>query len=232
MKNLILAFLLIQFSATVFGQTKKDIVVESGHALIDKVDRQGMQVSIALDQRTITKLWEKKLKEYGKVETDKNNYILRGATIPGISTPCTIFSTILSDKSGTIVFWAIDLGGSYITSGHTHYRTAEGKLKEFATQAYVADVNDQIKTAEGALNSSVRAQQKCIRDGENIQKNIAKNKQEKIDLENKLKENAADLIQLGKDTETNAKNKQDSDKEVEKMTKALEVVKLKLKSFE
>jgi len=203
MKKIILLFLLLPCTFVVFSQSKKDITVVPSHAVMDKVDRQGMQVSINLDEKFVTKCWEKKLKEFGKVETSKGTYIIRGAVLTGISSACTIYSIVESDKNSTIVLWAIDIGSGYITSGHEYYKNAESKLKEFAVQAYIADINEQIKTAEGALNSSVKTQQKYMNERESLKRDIQKNKQQKINLEDKLKTNASDLIDLNKKSEQN-----------------------------
>ncbi len=48
-----------------------------------------------------------------------------------------------------------------------------------------------------------------LKPGQNLLKDIENNKQEKIDLENKLKENAAELIQLQKDVEQNKQSQLD-----------------------
>ncbi len=293
MKYSIALFFSLNILYSVFAQSKKEIEVTSGHAEVQQVDRQGMQVSIELDDKFVTKNWVQKLKEYGKVESEKGGYVIHGASIPDISSACTIYSTVISGKSGTKVFWAIDLGGSYITEGHSHYGSAKKKLKDFATSAYVADINVQIAAAEDALKSSVRDQEKLVKQGENLKNdtqknikdkadlekklvenasnlkslesqelqvesklkdtkatqntdeqqkllkenmsitnNIEKNKEQKISLENKLKENDNERIKLEADTKTNASNQAAAKDEVAKMTKAVEVVKDKLKAYQ
>ena len=54
-----------------------------GHSEIQQVDRKGMQVLVELDGKFVSKNWGQKLKEFGKVETDKGNFIIHGASIPG-----------------------------------------------------------------------------------------------------------------------------------------------------
>lgn len=287
----VLIGLVLAISAT--AQSQKSVEVVSGHAQVLQVDRQGMQVTISLDEKFVTKNWLQKLKEYGKVESEKGGYVVHGATITGISQACTIYSTVFSGNTGTVIFWAIDMGDGYVIEGHNHYAHAKTKLKEFALGVYVADINVQISAAEGALNSSVKNQEKLTKHGESLKNdtqknikekadlekklidnekelkdldvseiqienkmkevkatenheeqqkllkeslsitnNVEKNKQQKVSLENKLKENEKERLKLIDDTKTNASNITEANEEVIKMTKALEVVKSKLKAYQ
>jgi hypothetical protein len=293
MKYILTAILCLNLIYAGVAQSRKNIEVTSGHAPVQEVDRQGLQVLIELDEKFVTKTWIQKLKEYGKVETEKGGYVIHGASIPEISSACTIYSALSTTKTGTKVFWAIDIGSGYIKEGESHYNTAKKKLYDFAVSAYVADINVQISTAEDALSSSVKDHEKLVKQGENLKSdtqknikekadlekklvenaanlktleseeikiesrlkdtkatentdeqqkllkesmsitnNIGKNKQQKISLEDKLKDNEAERIKLESDTKTNASNQAAAKDEVAKMTKALEVVKDKLKAYQ
>lgn len=293
MKLLVTILVCLNFTFGLLAQTKKEIAVMPGHAEIQQVDRKGMQVLIELDGKFVSKNWAQKLKEFGKVETDKGDFIIHGASIPEISTACTIYSNVTTTSKGVFVFWAIDLGSEYIVEGHAKYDVAKKKLREYAAAIYIADVNAQIASAESALNSSVKNQEKLVKLGEtlksNTQKNakekidlekklddnakelkmyeaeevrvegrlkevngtqnheeqqkllkeslaitdnVEKNKQHKVSLENKLKENEKERLQLIEDTKTNATNITAANEEVIKMTKAVEVVKEKLKLYQ
>ena len=109
MKLLITIFIFLNFTFLITAQVKKDIVVMPGRSMVQQVDRMGMQVLIELDGKFITKNWLLKLKEFGKVETDKADYIIHGAVIPDISSACTIYSNVTTTTKGVFVFWAIDL---------------------------------------------------------------------------------------------------------------------------
>ncbi len=293
MKYLIPILINLVLTASSLAQSQKTVDVVPGHAQILQVDRQGMQVTIGLEEKFVTKNWIQKLKDYGKVESEKGGYVVHGATIPGISQASTIYSTVFSGKTGTVVFWAIDMGDGYVTEGHNHYSHAKNKLKEFALSAYVADINVQVAAAESALNSSVKNQEKLAKQRESLKNdsqknskeksdlqnklldnekelkaldasevqienrmkevkatenheeqqkllkqslsntnNIEKNKQQKISIENKLKENEKERLKLIEDTKTNSSNLTAANEEVVKMTKALQVVKDKLKAYQ
>lgn len=196
MKLLITILICLNFTFLVTAQTKKDIAVMPGHSEIQQVDRKGMQVLIELDGKFVSKNWAQKLKEFGKVETDKGNFIIHGASIPEISTACTVYSNVISTSKGVFVFWAIDLGSEYIVEGHAKYADAKKKLRDYAAGIYIADVNVQIAAAESALNSSVKNQEKLVKLSETLKSNTQKNAKEKTDLEKKLDDNAKELKTL------------------------------------
>jgi len=193
-----LSFVLIFFAIiySINAQSKKEITVVAATAQVQQVDREGMQVTIELDEKFVTKNWVQKLKTFGKVEADKNSYIIHGAVIPDLASSCTLYSTVFSTKTGTTIFWAIDLGSKYITNGHEHYEKAKKKLHSYAKEIYIADVNVQIASAEDALNSSVKNQEKLVKQGESIKNNIQKNASEKTSLEKKLVDNSTEFKYL------------------------------------
>lgn len=233
MKNIVVFFTLLFLSVSlVFAQKVK---VNESSEMIDKISRTGQHVIIDLDQKTVAKAWEKQLKSYGKVESSKGVFTVAVANVSGVSSnPCKIISMVQSSGKGTKVWWAIDLGSSFVTSNGSNsaYKGAEKILKEFALSCYRDDINDQIKEAEKALASSVKNQEKEVKNGEQLAKNVEKNKKEKADLGQKLKDNASDLEQLKKDIEKNKKDQESAAQEVEKMKKAVDVVKQKLNSLE
>lgn len=190
----ILLFALV-YSA--IAQSKKEITVVSAQAQVQQVSREGMQVTIELDEKFVTKTWLQKIKSFGKVESDKNSYIIHGAVIPEISSSCTLYSTVFTTKTGTVIFWAIDLGGAYVTQGHEHYDRAKKKLHSYAKEIYIADVNMQIAAAEDALATSVKNQERFVRQGETLKSDHQKNAREKTDLEKKLVENGNEFERLG-----------------------------------
>ena len=226
MKKLI-SFLFILFLFNL-GMAQKVRVTESTE-VVDKISRSGLSVIIELDNKKIEKAWEKQLKSYGKVDNSKGVYRIPLANISSISSsPCVVTSVVKSSGKGTQIWWAIDLGTNHVSSGSAGYKAAEKILNDFAIQAYRDDVNEQIVEAERALASTVKSQEKEVKEGESLVRDVEKNKQEKLDLEKELKENGEELVQLQKDIEQNKKDQTAAAQEVEKMKKALEMVKAKL----
>jgi len=225
-----IVFTLLLFVASQFAVAQKVKVNESTET-IDKLERSGLFVVIDLDHKMIDKMWEKQLKSYGKTESSKGTYTLPVANVSAISSnPVKIVSKVEGSGKGTKIWWTIDMGTSHVTkeSNPSAYKAAEKILYEFALECYRADINNQIKDAEKALNTSVKNQEKKVKEGENLLRDIDKNKQEKINLEQKLKDNAAELERLKKDVEQNKLDQAAAASDVEKMKKALDVVKSKL----
>ena len=192
---------------------------------VEGVSREGAAIDIELNNKSIVKEWESTLKTYGKLTKLKGDaYKVTEATFPGVTGTCVIYSKCYSTSKGYIAWWSID-NGSHITSNSKH---SESKLEEFARQQYVNDINAQVKDAEDAVKSASKAQQKQVDKGTDLVKDISKNGQQKVKLEQELKDNASELQQLNKDVETNKGDQKKAADEVAKMQKALEVVKAKL----
>jgi hypothetical protein len=213
---------------------QKVTVIEQDET-IENVIRKGMSTVIVLDQEEVEKAWIKKLKEFGKVDVQKNVYIVESALISGISTtPVRIISTIIQSDKGSRVFWSIEMGKAYVSTKDDpeKFSIAEKILHDFGVMVYRENINDQIKDAEKVLSQTVKAQEKKVKQGVDLVNKVDRNKQQKINLEQKLKENAEELIQLQKDIEQNKLDQGASSVEVEKVKKAVEAVKAKLLQVE
>jgi hypothetical protein len=211
------------------------VIVTEHELTIDNVSRKGMSTTILLEQEITEKSWLKKLKEFGKVDAQKNVYTVDIATILGISsTPVRIISTINQSDKGSKVFWSIEIGKAYVSTKDdpAKYSTAEKILHDFAVMVYREDINDQIKDAEKVLLQTVKVQEKKVKLGTDLVNKVERNGQQKINLEQKLKENAAELVQLHKDIEQNKLDQAASVIEVDKVKNAVEAVKAKLLKVE
>lgn len=97
---------------------------------------------------------------------------------------------------------------------------------------HAAEGQPQTEEEKKALTEAIKAQQKKVSEGERLAKEIAKNKQTRADLETKQKKNAADLIEFLRLQEQNKKDQAAAAVDVEKMKKALEIVKDKMNKIE
>jgi hypothetical protein len=231
MRVLLFVFCLSLYSMVSSAQK---ISINESSEIIDKITRSGLGTVIELDQKNVTKAWEKHLKNYGKVESSKGVFTIQVAKIPSVSSqPCKIYSEVKNTKKGALVWWAIDLGDHFVTSSNDRsaFKSAEKILQEFAYSAYVEDINEQIKDAEKALSGAVKSHEKEIKNGERLVSDVDKNKKEKEKLQAALEQNAKDLDQLHKDIESNKKDQKAANEEVEKMKKAVEVVKQKVNNI-
>jgi hypothetical protein len=230
MKHLLTFFLVLSCFTFSLGQK---INVSQSSETIEKIPRTGLSVMIALDDNEVEDEWKKQLKTYGKVESSKGVYTVAIANIPSVSSsPCRVTSIVKSSGKGSQVWWTIDLGNQMLTSNSSASKAAEKILHDFAVLCYRDDINNQIKEAEKALANSVKSQEKEVKEGQDLVKDVEKNKQEKINLEQKIVQNGKDLEQLQKDIAQNKTDQSAAGAEVEKMKKAVEVVKSKLTSID
>lgn len=209
------------------------VIVNDAEERIDGVLCKGMETVIQLESNMIEKGWNKFLKEYGKVDSKKGNiFFMESADIADVSsTPVKVYSRITATNIGIRVFWAIELGSEFVTTGNKKL-AADKLLHDFGVKMYIQYINDQIEDAEKALQNTVKNQERKIKDGSNLEKKIVNNKEDKINLENKLKENASDLINLLQAQQQNVLDQKAAKEDVEKMKKAVENVKAKLSKVE
>jgi hypothetical protein len=222
---IILLFFISLCSSAVHAQIR-DIQALPKKEMIESVSREGSSVMIELNDKAIIKEWENELRTYGKLTklSGGDGYKIIGAYFPGVAGTCIIYSKCYASSSSYIVWWTIDTGSETKASP----APLDKKLVDFARQQYIRDINLQIQDAEEAVKSSVKIQQKQIDKGENLVEDIGKNGEEKIRLEEKLKLNAQELVQLKADVEQNKIDQIKAQEEVNKMQKALELVKAKL----
>ncbi|MCU0417732.1 MAG: hypothetical protein MUE33_11165 [Cytophagaceae bacterium] len=212
--------------------TTREIKIHEGKETVDRILREGVYVIIELDYTFVKNAWEKKVKEFGRVDLTKGYAVMKNVTIPNVTTGGNSYSNVSPQTNGTKVFWAVeDVSGPVVPGSGHKWDELKKKLLAFAKQTYVDDINNQIIAAENALQAATRNQEKIIREGENLQKQQYDNEQERIELENKLKANAAAKEQLQLSTENNQLQKQNAEAEVQKMQKAVEIVKQRLLQY-
>lgn len=210
------------------------VTVSEASEKIGDTPRTGMAITLKLSQKMVENGWEKFLKDHGKYDSKKNEYTQVVGEYKELSgTPVRTLSKVLTSKDGSVtVFWAIDMGNEYLSSKSNKWSAAEKLLHDFGVAMYIQDVNQQVKEAEEAVADASKKQEKKIREGENLVKKVENNKDEKVKLEQKLKDNAQELIDLQKSQDQNKLDQTEAAKDVEKMKKAVEVTKQKLKNIE
>lgn len=219
---------------TQFLVLAQKVTVNEASEKIGDTPRTGMSITLKLSQKMVEHGWEKFLKDHGKYESKKNEYTQPVGEYKEIAaTPIRTLSKVLTSKDGSVtVFWAIDVGNEYLSKKSNKWDAAEKLLHDFGVAMYIQDVNQQVKEAEEAVSDASKKQEKKIREGENLVKKVENNKEEKAKLEQKLKDNAQELIDLQKAQEQNKLDQAEAAKDVEKMKKAVEATKQKLKNIE
>ncbi|QCR25204.1 DNA repair ATPase [Pontibacter sp. SGAir0037] len=222
---------MLAFSGVCQAQT---VQVEEKEQSVNGLFRQGQQLTVQLDQKFVEKYWKDYLsKQPGKVKLRKGILSLEGVVLDTISSkPLTIFSVVGSHATGSYVWWSLDTEAGSISKNSEPevYAAAEGFLKSFGAKLYKKDIFRQINQAEDVLQKTKAEQERVVKQANDIQASIEKNKKRKLELEAELVRNAEELMQLEADVENNAKQQQASQQQVLEMEKAVETVRAKLRA--
>jgi hypothetical protein len=233
-RNVLLLFLLLLGALHVSAQRSP---VDEADQNINNIPRKGQRVSLQLDNKRVETSWIKQLNEQfpGKVKNNKGIITMDGVTIPDVSpTPVRVISRVDALPTGTGVWWSIDLGNAYLgqASTPTQWKAAEKYLKEFARSMYREDLVAQITDAEKALVTSQNNHMAVIGKADAIKKDIERNKARKLEIQQQLAANAAELQQLNNQVDSNLKEQEAARADIVNMRVALESVKERMSKIE
>ncbi|WP_460614049.1 MULTISPECIES: DNA repair ATPase [Hymenobacter] len=236
MKRGLLFSMLLMLATTVTSIAQKSPVDETEMA-VKGIPRKGQRVSVQLDSKRVEDSWKKQLDEQfgSKVKADKGVYTMDGVVIESISkTPVRVISKVDAVPTGTTIWWSIDLGNAYLGKDATpvQWKSAEGYLKDFARKLYREDLAVQVAEAEKALVSSQNNHMAVITKADAIKKDIDKNKQRKIEIQQQLAQNAAELQQYNNQVDLNLKEQEAARADIVNMRVALEAVKERMNKIE
>jgi len=230
-------FLLLLFCLAAFSGYAQKSPVDEADLTINGVPRKGQRVSIQLDNKRVEASWLKQLNEkFGnKVKNNKGVITVDGVVIEDIApTPIKIISKVDASTTGTTVWWSIDLGNAYLGKDATpvQWKSAEKYLKDFSRMMYREDLVAQISESERALVASQNNHMAVIEKANNIKKDIEKNKARKIEIQQMLASNAAELLQYNNQIDLNLKEQEAARADIVNMRVALEAVKERMNKIE
>ncbi|WP_460557151.1 hypothetical protein [Hymenobacter daeguensis] len=233
-RSLLILFLVCLASLGVYAQKSP---VDEADKSINSIPRKGQQVSMQLDNRKVEASWLKQLNDkFGsKVKNNKGVITLDGVVIEEIApNPIRVISKVDATPTGTTVWWSIDLGNAYLGKDATpvQWKSAEKYLKDFARMMYREDLVSQIAEAERALVASQNNHMAVIEKANNIKKDIEKNKARKIEIQQMLAANAAELQQFNNLIDLNLKEQEAARGDIVNMRVALEAVKDRMNKIE
>ena len=210
----------------------QQVSVEETEQAVNGILRRGQQLTVQLDPKFVEKHWKDHLgNKAGKPKYSKGVYTIEGAVIDTISNkPMRVLSTVGSGTNGSYVWWSLDLGVAYVDKAATpqEYAAAEKFMRGFARKVYREDVLRQINEAEDVLRATKQEQDRVVKQANDIQVSIEKNKKRKQELEAELVKNANDLKQLEQEVLNNQTQQEVSRQRVQEMEKAVEAVRAKL----
>ena len=233
-RNVLFLLLLLLGTLQAFAQRSP---VDESDQNINNIPRKGQRVSLQLDNKRVETAWIKQLSDQfpGKVKNNKGVIMLDGVTIPDISpTPIKVISKVDALPTGTGVWWSIDLGNAYLGQASTpaQWKAGEKYLKDFARSMYREDLVAQITDAEKSLVNSQNGHVAVITKLDAVKKEIEKNKARKLEIQQQLAANAAELQQLNNQVDANLKEQESARADIVNMRVALEAVKERMGKIE
>ena len=178
MKQILLSLFTL---VSIFSSLAQTVKVNETDRKVGKVLRTGQAISLELDEKFVSKLWKKQIKDFGKSSKEGEFNVFEAGIIPSISTtPLKIITTVQGSGShGTIVWMAVDMGSEWITANHSKYSTLEKILHDFGVKAYTEDINKDIEAAESALNKASKDYEKMKKEGQKLANNHKQNAEQK-----------------------------------------------------
>ena len=233
-RNVLLLLLLLLTGLRAAAQRSP---VDESDQNINNIPRKGQRVSMQLDTKRVETAWTKQLTEQfpGKVKNNKGILTMDGVVIPDISpTPIRVISLVTALPTGTGVWWSIDLGNAYLgqAATPTQWKSAEKYLKDFARSMYREDLVAQITDAEKGLLNAQNDHGAVILKADAIKKDIEKNKAKKLEIQQLLAANAAELQQLNNLIDANLKEQEAARGNIVNARVALEAVKERMSKIE
>ena len=233
-RNALLLFLFLLGALQVSAQRSP---VDEADQNINNIPRKGQRVSMQLDNRRVETAWIKQLNDQfpGKVKNNKGTITMDGVTISDISpTPVRVISRVEALPTGTGVWWSIDLGNAYLgqAATPTQWKSGEKYLKDFARAMYREDLVAQITDAEKALVTSQNSHMAVIAKLDAVKKEIDRNKARKLEIQQQLAANAAELQQLNNQVDSNLKEQEAARADIVSMRVALDAVKERMGKIE
>ena len=235
MKRSLLILLTICLSSLA-GYSQKSPVDETDMS-INNIPRKGQRVSVQLDNRRVEASWLKQLSDkFGsKLKNNKGVLTLDGVIIDEIApNPIRVISKVDATPTGTTVWWSIDLGNAYLGKESTpvQWKSAEKYLKDFARMLYREDLVAQIAESERSLVASQNNHMAVIAKSDAIKKDIERNKARKLEIQQMLAANAAELQQFNNLIDLNLKEQEAARGDIVNMRVALEAVKERMNKIE
>jgi hypothetical protein len=224
MKKSVLVIALLIWGQLSFAQT-----ILSGSEVFGKDRKEGFYMTLNIDKKYIEKDWSLFISKYGGVAQSREVFNITAANLPDISPdPINLMTKVTSDqKSKTKIFASFDTGGGNMVSQNSkNFDGVENLLKDFYAFAMQ---NEDVRLAERDAEESQKNLDRVTKTGEKIAREIEKNKREKEKLLKEIEENKVDLEKLLKDQTTNKQDQENAKIALDEKTKAVSVVKTRIK---
>ncbi len=220
---------------SVYSLHAQTVTVKPTSDFILSSQAKGAQTTLYIDEKYVTKGWKDFLKEYGKIESPKggkNIFNVAAGKMPTVSfAPVVITSKLTNSNGATTVFYAIQADSAFITDpAHPKYAVAQDLLHDFGVKMYKEQVTREVDEAQKELDKRIRTNNQLVRKGEDLQKDVERNKKDKINFDDQLVKNHSDSVQLVRDIEANKEQQKQATEALEKQKVVMAALKSSLDS--
>jgi chromosome segregation ATPase len=143
-----------------------------------------------------------------------------------------IISKVDANNNQSTIFYALDLGSSYVTRQSSQAGQAEKFLQDFVTKLYEDEFGNELKDAEKMLTIATKQQERKKLEGDALQKELERKKTEQENLQRKLEENKKEMEKLSAELEKNKQDQSTASTEVDKNKKIVEGIRQKFSSID
>ncbi len=201
-------------------------IVVTGYSQISETAAEislGKQNAFVMDhpgasKKTVTKILENAVKEYGKVKRNKKakEYNCLQCDVPGMSGPTNVYFKVEEGKGQTTSYVFFDDGSKFISSENNADLAAglKDKLMNVSFDVTRSVISDELDDEEDNLKDRNKELSKLEKRNEDLHNDIEKYKK-------KISEAEAEI-------EKNLQNQEDKKMEIEKQSRVIEEVTTKL----
>ena len=222
MRNLFITTAIILFCISTNSWGQKIKISQSSEKIGGGRNNALTVMIFEVKDNEVLKEWKSLIKGYGGKVSSK---FADNVSIPSISeNTIDIYTTAVKEKDNTILIVGFDLGGAYLSSGHSGYKSAERILYDFAVMMTKKGVARLLKGAEKILAKSEKNFEQLIKDNEKLHKNIEGLHQDIERYKDQIEGAKKDIKQTEKDIVSNLDDQKKAKAEVEEKKKIVQKV--------
>ncbi len=200
------SYTMIAILLATFSMAQESIEVRKGHLVIDKSSYAAYMVTIfETDDNFVEREWKSQMKDISEKVTTKKEWFIDNARIMSISQDTIdIYSKVIELKNSNNVdlIVAFNVDGTFVgEEDKKRHAAAEKYVYDFAFRTTKMVVNEQVETAEKALERSQKDFEILVKDKQRQETSIERNEEKTEKAEKKIESNGTDLKKLNSDIE-------------------------------
>lgn len=225
MKKLLLITAVVLFSFPVFSQKIK---VSQSSENIGSGRNNALTVMIyEVDDSDVRKEWKSLMKSYNAKVSSGKEVFADDVNIPSISgNTIDVYAKAAEVGNNTVkLIVGFDLGGAYLSSQKSGYKSAENMLYDFAVKMTKKGIEKQLEGEKKEQSKLEKNLEKLKKANDRLHQDIGKYKKQIEQAEKNIEQAEKDIVTNEKDQEKGGKDIEEQKKEVQKVADKLKDVK-------